>query len=56
MATESRSHGQQTISLVLTPVFSPDGDAKRGQTFIHLVDLHCLKVSCKFGLLLKPFF
>ena len=45
MAIESRSHGYQTISLVITPVFPPDLDVKLRQTFIH---------QCNFGLLLRP--
>ena len=47
------SHRQQTISLVISPVFPPDWDIKLRQTFIHLV--YPLKLSGKFGLLLKPF-
>ena len=55
VSEQLRSHGQHTISLVKSAVFPPDWDVKLWQTFIHLVDLHCLKFSGKFGLLLKPF-
>ena len=37
MAIENCMHGQQTISIVITPVFPPDWDVKLEQTFIHLV-------------------